>query len=223
MQTHALHRTFAESEYGQTLEQRTRFDDFKPDWVGTELWCDLLGDDVNNLRHMPYTLDIARVFTRRLGIDLQESKKLFQTAITHDWAEAVVGDIALPDKDEHSERLEREVYRTIAREILDKEVAIDLIDTVVPILDRKGELGDMFRCIEYLGFYATHNKAYIAANSIAHGLTPVECSRHEKEQLVGGLLGLHKAVEIKDMGVLRGYVEEHPLVSRVIGEVRCLT
>src|SRR5690348_9689172 len=101
-----LYSTFAESHYGETLEAKTRFDVFKPDWATTELWCDVLGDDVNNLRHMAHTARIAEAFAQGEDLSTDTTDLLLKTAATHDWGEAIIGDIPLPDKTDDDEAKE---------------------------------------------------------------------------------------------------------------------
>lgn len=216
METNNLHETFAQSEYGQLLQTRTRFNDFKPDFVGTELWGRLLGDDVNNLGHMPYTLNLAKRFTELSDI---ESTDLHVTAITHDWGEAIIGDIALPAKTEADETAEQFAYRRIAKELLGDQ-AKSLSRVVVPILFEKSvPEADMFRSIEYVGYSSTAIKAGRVALGLMHNLIDVELSRTEREQLAGGLLSLHHAVTINNFPTVKEYAKKYPAIRTMMEEV----
>src|SRR6185503_14610721 len=151
--SHELHDRFAKSVWGETLEQNIRFGDFKPSYIDNDLWEYLLGDDVNNLRHMPYTAELAKQLARyeRIGGSLLEL-----TAITHDWGEAIVGDVALPDKiaDGQDER-ELSAYWQIANHI-----APDYDLSQVPeVVWGEHELSEPFNAVEYMGYCQTGIRA----------------------------------------------------------------
>ena len=216
METTELHEVFANSGYGRHLENQTRFNEFKPGWVTTELWCDLLGDDVNNLRHMPYTLNLAEQFT-----DLQEmdGTALQVTAITHDWGEAITGDIALPNKTKADEQTELFAYRQIAGELLG-ERAKKLTNLVLPILfDKSSPEADMFRSIEYVGYCATALKAGRVALGLAHDLIDLEVPRQQRNELTGDLYALHRAVEIYNFPTMKDYRKKYPAIKTMMERV----
>jgi hypothetical protein len=212
-----LHETFAESQYGQDLVTRTRFNDFKPDWTTTEQWCNLLGPDVNNLGHMPHTQGIAAEFSAAQNLDTETSRLLATTAITHDWGEAIIGDIALPAKTEEDEKREQVAYRQIAYDLLGEQMGEDLTTRVWSVLNKtNSEAGDMFRAIEYIGYCTTALRAGKAAVYLATGVLDLGIERARKEQLTGGLLGMAKAVEVHNFTTLKGYAEKYPGVREVI-------
>jgi hypothetical protein len=207
-----MHERFASSEYGQTLAANIRFGDFKPEETSNQLWEDLLGDDVNNLRHMPYTLEIAKRFIlhERLG----KAALLQNVAITHDWGEAVVGDVALPDKKLQGVDLaEVEAYRHIARE-LDFD---DELEQVPEVLWGEHEMSEPFNVIEYIGYCETGLRAGRMACLLAGGVIRPEISRFETEKLLGGLLALNKQVELKNFPKLRNYEDKYPSIGRLMG------
>lgn len=216
-QTEQRFDSFAESEYGQLLVSRTRWDVFKPDFVDTETWTTLLGEDVNNLYHMKYTEHLARKFCELGNLDPATTDLLTTTAITHDIGEAIIGDIPLPDKTEADEKLEFVAYRKIASELwADGD---QLADKVIPVLSHENkEAGDMFRAIEYIGYCTTARRASIVAESIAHGFINLNVSRSQKEQLMGGLLGLHKAVSVHNYPTLTEYIKKYPQAGQVYWE-----
>lgn len=216
METNNLHQTFAQSDYGQLLQTRTRFNDFKPDWTTTEQWCGLLGDDVNNLGHMPYTLGLAQRFTELSDI---ESTDLHITAITHDWGEAIIGDIPLPSKTDADETAEMFAYKRIARELLGEDYKA-LSKIVMPILfDKSVPEADMFRSIEYVGYCSTALKAGRVALGLSHDLVDIELPRAKREQLAGGLYSLHHAVVIGSFPVVKDYARKYAATRTLMQEV----
>ena len=215
-----LYRDFEASEYGQELATRTRFDVFKPDWASTELWGQLLGDDVNNLYHMPHTYELAKSFAMYENIGEVATDRLLTTAITHDWGEAKIGDIPLPDKTANDENLEFIAYKQIAQELYGGTAGEKLTNTVWPVLRKTdAHLGRMFNAVEYLGYCTTALRAGQVATRLVHGFQHVPVSRAEKDQLVSGLLGLERAVTVGNFPVLKGYVELYPSLEDQIKEI----
>lgn len=205
--------TFARSEYGKDLESKSRFGVFKPDWVTTEQWTGLLGPDVNNLYHMPHTYDLAKAFCEGENLDAPTTQVLLTTAITHDWGEALIGDIALPNKTEEDEKREKVAYRQIATELLG-ERGNALTDLVWSVLEKTDPVrGEMFRAIEYIGYCTTALRARHEADLLVHGVKTLDITRDQKDQLTGALLGLHKAVEAKNFPTLAEYAKKFPSIS----------
>lgn len=215
-----LYRTFQASEYGQELESRTRFDVFKPDFVGTAMWTRLLGQDVNNLYHMTHTVGIANEFSQYNGLDRESRGKLLRTAVTHDWGEAIIGDIPLPDKTDADESREEVAYRHIATDLLGQH-GEELSDEVWEVLSHHDkDHGDMFRAIEYVGYCTTAIRAGKVATALAHGFVRLDVSRPQKEQLMGGLLGLEKAVTVHNFPTLTAYIDKYPGIERQLWRYR---
>lgn len=206
-----LYQAFSESEYGRHLEQRTRWDDFRPEWATTELWCDLLGDDVNNLRHMPHTTGIAVSFAAATNLSVSETDTLLTTAITHDWGEAIIGDIPLPAKTEEDEKKEFVAYRHIAQTLFGNR-GDRLADRVLPVLGHEDkEMGDMFRAVEYVGYCTTALRAGRVAVSLTHGFRELDITRKQKEGLIGSLLSLENAVKTNGFSTLTQYVKKYKI------------
>lgn len=209
-----LYRTFADSEFGQQLEQNSRFGVFKPEWTPTAMWTDLLGDDVNNLYHMSHTYELAKTYTMYEGLGQLATNYLLTTAATHDWGEAKIGDIPLPDKTNDDEKLEKLAYKEIACELLGGTLGEKLTNTVWPILEHhEKNLGDRFRSIEYIGYCTTAMRAGRVATRLVHGLQHVKAERSQKDQLVSGLLGLERAVEVGNYKTLAEYVAKYPSIE----------
>lgn len=212
MKPEQLHARFALSGYGYKLNQEVRFGDFKPEYIPNKLWEKLLGDDVNNLKHMPHTLEITRRFQRahRIGGEL-----LRLTAISHDWGEAVVGDVALPDKQLLGTDIEEiHAYEVIAANLLgdDKDLLID----VPEVIWGEHKLSEPFNVIEYIGYCQTGLKAGRMACLLANGIIRPEIPRAQTDGLIGGLLALNKLVEVKNYPKLRGYVDKYPYIDKVM-------
>lgn len=213
-----LYEIFANSEYGKTLESNTRFSDFKPEWVTTELWCKLLGDDVNNLRHMSHTTKIAEMFCDVEGISGDTRDILLITATTHDWGEAIIGDISLVRKTEDDESREEVAYRTIANELLGDDVGQALADKVWPVLKKVDEVGDMFRAIEYVGYCTTGLRAGYAASTLVNRFTPVDIPRKQEIELVGGLMAMEKYLQVYSYRILQDYVQKYAGIQEIVLE-----
>lgn len=61
-----IHRSFAETPMGQALATKARYDRYRPDSIPPAEWERLLGRDVNNLEHMPLTLELAQSFLKNM-------------------------------------------------------------------------------------------------------------------------------------------------------------
>ncbi|MBI5422239.1 hypothetical protein HZA44_03855 [Candidatus Peregrinibacteria bacterium] len=59
-----LHRRFAETPMGQALATKARYDRYRPDSIPPAEWERLLGRDVNNLKHMELTYELAQTFLK---------------------------------------------------------------------------------------------------------------------------------------------------------------
>lgn len=220
MDNKELYNTYATSEYGQSMEQKTRFDVFKPEWATTELWCDILGDDVNNLRHMAYTARIAEYFAQGEDLSTDQTNLLLRTASTHDWGEAVIGDIPLPDKTGADERAERRAYATIARDLIGNPDSMRLTSEVWSVLSHEDEdAGDQFKTIEYIGYCTTALKAGKMAVLMSQDISTYNISRVQKDQLVSGLSGLNRAVEVGNFKTLSEMSRRYKSVREIMEEL----
>ncbi|MGB4759109.1 MAG: hypothetical protein WBP26_03545 [Candidatus Saccharimonadales bacterium] len=107
-----LHEAFTWTVHGEKLRGEVRFAKYKPDSLSNDDWEALLGPDVNNLGHLEDTYRLARAGLARLrqtqpGFYTPAEEHLIEIAsITHDWPEALVGDISYGDKT--PEQLDRE-------------------------------------------------------------------------------------------------------------------
>lgn len=61
-----IHRSFAETPMGQALGTKARYDRYRPDSIPPAEWERLLGRDVNNLKHMPLTYELAQSLLKNM-------------------------------------------------------------------------------------------------------------------------------------------------------------
>jgi hypothetical protein len=165
----AIHECFEETEYGRTLAARVRYERYKPAEVANERWIQLLGADVNNLTHMPLTYGLAQDFIRTADRDqsypLDDSEKelLQVAALTHDWAEAIVGDITFGDKTDEDERAEAAAFDAyLSGFYTGKEAELIQKAREEIIFDHSGDtkLGRVFNAIERVGYMRTALRAH---------------------------------------------------------------
>lgn len=212
-----LYTTFSGSRYGQEMQTKTRFGVFQPESVDTELWCEVLGDDVNNLRHMAHTALLAERFASIQDLSTGDADRLLTVAYTHDWGEAIVGDIPMPDKTDNDEVAERFAYAKIARELIGIPHSLALTSEVWSVLSHEDEeMGDQFKTIEYLGYCTTALRAQRMGINIATGVYPVDIERAEKDRLVSGLMGLSTAVQVGNFGKLAEMGKRHKAVREIM-------
>jgi hypothetical protein len=157
-----IYKSLANNEYGHTLNNEVRFGRFKPDFITNAQWVEMLGQDVNNLEHMEFTAGLTAWYIYRakeLGdpFTKEQENTLMTTAWTHDFAEAIDGDVADPDKDHSSEskRLERLSFFTVAKSV----DAGHLTNLVMDVTQGKHELSRHFRAIEVIGYATTGERA----------------------------------------------------------------
>jgi hypothetical protein len=130
----------------------------------------LIGVDVNNLKHIQLTFATARVFLAycenpdsiwkgTVSVEAQftddEKAVLLLCAITHDWGEAVVGDIAQPLKTKASEKKEFTELLRIAKEVSgpNTELYEKISESVRVVLqDSDSKLARAFNAIEKVGY-----------------------------------------------------------------------
>lgn len=212
-----LYNAYSGSRYGQEMQTKTRFGVFQPESVGTDLWCEVLGDDVNNLWHMAHTALLAEQFASIQDLSTGDTDRLLTVAYTHDWGEAIVGDIPMPDKTDNDEVAERSAYAKIARELIGIPHSLALTAEVWSVLSHEDEeMGDRFKTIEYLGYCTTALRAHRMGINIATGVYPVDIERADKDRLVSGLMGLHTAVQVGNFGKLAEMGKRHKAVREIM-------
>ena len=214
-----LHQLFSNSDFGKILDGNVRFSDFKPVDIDNDTWVDVLGDDVNNLQHMPHTHRLVGRFCLAQTVSEKETNILLTTAMTHDWGEAIDGDIALPFKTEADEISEQASYRFIAGELLGKYEGEELSDMVWRVLNKDDkELGDKFRAVEYIGYNTTAMRAGYMGRAISARLIKLPFDRPKIEHLAGGLIGFENAMQSQSYATLAGYSEKYSGIQTILHE-----
>lgn len=168
-----VHGLFSATDYGNILLDRSRWGSFKPSWMSDDQFEELIGVDVNNLKHIQLTFATARVFLAYceqpdsvwegpVSEDAQftddEKVVLLLCAITHDWGEAVVGDIAQPLKTKASEKKEFKELRRIAKEVSgsNTELYEKISESIqIVLVDSNTKLSRAFNAIEKVGYHRT--------------------------------------------------------------------
>jgi hypothetical protein len=162
-----IHRTFAESPHGQKLAGQVSYGRYKPDSVSNERWQRLLGADVNNLHHLPLTHGLMTSMIKHIKLDHPtllrpgEARILQVAAITHDWAEAVVGDINYSSKTNADEEKEAAVFDGII-ESWPEEIHEELLSAADVVFGRdtgRPHLITIFNFVERIGYMRTALRA----------------------------------------------------------------
>lgn len=180
-----LHKEFSGTEYGQRLSKDVRYEKYNLADITHGEWIELLGRDVNNLEHMSLTHGIAVAFIRyseQHQPDLmndEEKRLILLVAITHDWGEAINGDISYSDKTADQEAQEQEDFDAVAvsREYGAFSYEEIKVAQAVAFDHKVGDLGRIFFAIEQLGYVRTAVKAADTVVSqdlpakVAEGLT----------------------------------------------------
>lgn len=164
-----IHQIFAESEYGSILSQEVRYERYKPQGVDNNKWEELLGVDVNNLKHLRLTYGLTRRFLYYCAnpssvwqeevpeiacFTPKEAEALLLTAITHDWAEAIVGDKMFDLKTEADEQEEARVQQLLTVQLLGGLENNEIIQ------NRNSKLNQAFNAIERLSYLRTGLRAW---------------------------------------------------------------
>ncbi len=175
-----IHRRFAGSLYGIRLAQNIRYAPYKPDGVSHQEWERTLGIDVNNLNHLNLSLGMTRSFLAncasaderwkgRVSTEAvftpQEQQLLLLTAVVHDWAEAVVGDIPYHLKTQSDEEREMTILRGLIHEVLGNGNSSAQCDEIAGgvqsvLTDTRSKLGKAFNAVERVGYVRTGLRAW---------------------------------------------------------------
>lgn len=144
---------FEESMYGKKLASDIRFSLFKPESVSNEDWVKLLGADVNNLKHMKLMYGFCKSMLDNSSDIFSEEERniLLVTALFHDWAEAVVGDIPSPIKTEEDEKIEKQILI----DIFNKFAVNNYEEILEVIFEKESNLGKVWKSIEVLAYVRT--------------------------------------------------------------------
>lgn len=211
---------FAQSAYGKILEKKVRFAIYKPQTLSPQQWVDLLGDDVHNLRHMKVSYYQTRSFleeckdqkTKISSFSQAEQEILLLTAITHDWAEAVQGDIMFYKRSTQNESDELSQFRDIVHEFVEtNKISASLgeliIQDTLPIQeDRTSKLGQAFNAIERKGYLQTGLRAWEKSQQI------------NVTELKGKLHCMSKGVVYNQIVALCAYAEIYPPIQKFLNK-----
>lgn len=138
-------------------------------------FIDLIGDDVDPLRHGLYQANSVAVpfinaqnsLPWREHLTRDEAKMLYIGNILHDAHEGLTGDIPLPDKTLDSDRREQSINLAVIAEILGPAATDDFLhryESVVWDLEGWSRAGRAFKAIELVGYVETGLRAWAARN-----------------------------------------------------------
>jgi hypothetical protein len=161
-----LHQEFAITKHGQKLQRRNRFNRYRDPQISSQEWVDLFGQDANNLGHMPLTYGLVRQYLRHYQAQAEiselplltesEIEILLLTALTHDRAEAVTGDVTYELKTASLEKREAQILRQMLLEMTSKYLSVEQIEQIVQTaFDKQTKLGEVFSIIEKIGYLRT--------------------------------------------------------------------
>lgn len=167
-----IHKKFSDSKYGRKLGNNIRYSRYKPQKISNQKWEKILGDDVNNLRHMLYTYYLARDYLKLIQLRLEEYELVLFAALTHDWGEAVVGDVIGYRKDKSIEIEEIRHFRIIFKEIVGNEFEEDFLDQIsdIIIFNKYNRLSSIFNSIERVGYLLTAIRSWKQSKRNRYGL-----------------------------------------------------
>lgn len=215
-----IYNLFSNSGYGEILNQQVRYGRYKPDEIGNTQWENLLGVDVNNLKHLSLTYGLTRSFldycaspslfwTKEVPFAAQFSETdeqiLLLAAVSHDWAEAVVGDKMFDLKTDQEEQTEGKTQEEIMFEFFNpgESLAVMIKAAGAIIKDKSSKLGQAFNTIERLGYLRTGLRAWQRTKEI---------TTDNAQDLVNHLLWLANNVFLNQIPKLLEYSEIYPPV-----------
>ena len=166
----AMFASFSDSDYGNSLEGKPRWDRQRPEHIAENHWIELLGRDADNLEHMRLTFQITNLFIKfddgSLNINEEEADLLRVAAITHDMGKSfdqegiVGGDINYELKTSTQTENERQRFSKIFDELApDTDIKTKFIIESI-IFKRESKLGLIFDAIEKLGYIRTAKNAF---------------------------------------------------------------
>ena len=178
-----IYSDFASTVYGQILNKNARYIPYKPESVSNQEWEKLLGVDINNLKHLKLSYGITRQFIRYFNthsesmeesraegvLTEKEQEDLLLTAIVHDWAEAIVGDIPFDQKTKAHGKEEYRKLKEMARNMFKgkNDALLERINNIADkVIDHtETKLGSIFNAIERLGYVRTALRAWQASKN----------------------------------------------------------
>lgn len=181
-----LYQRYKESDYGVQLFKQPRFgiDTIKPEGISTEVWTFLLGPDVNNLWHLPHSVNVATMYQilggpqdvhipqdypMLAGVFSNKHQVLQVAAVLHDIQEAVIGDINIHRKTEESQQREEEVFHTMMQSLYGDYFRDGAIEEIAQIVfHQSNPFGYEFQIIEEMGYVMTALQADHITNGSPH-------------------------------------------------------
>lgn len=163
-----IHAKFSQTPYGQDLARGLRYDRYKPLEISNEEWEAMLGPDVNNLKHMEVTFDLAVAYLdtserAQPGMYSPEEAELIKAAaISHDWAEAITTDITFSKKTAADTEHEARIFEQYLPEFYNGPAADLILEAAQKISfneDRTDKLAVAFNAVERIGYMETALKA----------------------------------------------------------------
>jgi hypothetical protein len=152
----SAYHAFADTEHGQELAGRGRWQRFNVAGLDTAEWQGLLGADVNNLLHMHVTYGIARRFLDRYDGPEVDEGLIKLAAITHDVGECIIGDIPFPDKTDDDEAAEKAAIQERMEAFfpgLDEPMVENLTEAFETVVfDKNSKEGRLFNAVEHMGY-----------------------------------------------------------------------
>lgn len=216
-----LYAALGDTEYGQTLQDNIRFGSFKPQWLENWAWTEMLGPDVNNLEHMEHTAVLTGWYlleAERLGYPFSDEDEaiLMTTAYTHDFAEAIDGDISDPLKkhDDEAYDKERASFEAVASSVTDNPE--ELTTLVMSVTQGRHRLSRDFRAIEIIGYIETARQAGLLAENMGAIQKKYGLEIWQLRDLFNSFVNLHTEVmnkdparlaEFGDLPVVRSYLD----------------
>lgn len=211
-----IHENFRGTSYGKILAENIRYRFFKPQETSNAEWESILGPDVNNLEHHWWSYRVTRAFLRaHADFSPEEQEILLLTAVTHDWAEAVIGDVPYGQKTGGEEEEELRLIPAIALECFGEHLARSVRQTISQVLRGKPELrktgegpklAHAFEVVEQLGYFGTSGRAWAEA----HRRTGLS------DALRGNLQWLGLEIHAHHLPILLRYAETYPAVRRYL-------
>lgn len=216
-----LYIELGHNEYGIKLENEVRYGSYKPENISNDVWTSVLGPDVNNYYHMEYTAGIAAWYieeSERLGepFSKEEQELLMLTAYTHDFSEAIIGDIPQPEK---TGSLQEQVEETMAHLAVMESVTPHpyvLSRPVLDVMQDRDPLSRHFQAIEFIGYHETGYRAGQEKHRTSewgrhHGLSPIQeldlaRTLDKLHTEVQGGSFMHLLQNMNDLPVINSYI-----------------
>jgi 5'-deoxynucleotidase YfbR-like HD superfamily hydrolase len=220
-----IHRQFADSELGQKLAQEVRYKRYKPESISNKDWCRApLGADMNNLAHMALTAGLAREYLKNQepdeALNLADAQILMLAATTHDWAEAVTGDIIFDLKTADDDAKEATIMYQLLKKYLGETFSVQTLSRVYEtITDKSSRLGEIFNAIERVGYLRSGLNAWNAGKKM-EGEFITEFDRTVEKDFKRCLLWLASNVAGNQIPILLKYTEKYHPIAEYISNAR---